>query len=877
MNLADRLPPQNTEAEQGIFGSILLDQSVLHDIVPMLRADDFYRDSHTILWETIAGMYGRGERVDTILLAERLKQDGNLARIGGDEYIGECVMGVPHAANAKHYAGIVREHAIRRRVIESAHEALTRAYALDETAAELVDRSTRLFLDIGDDAQRGRGEVRPLTEGVRQALDAIDVRWQGESFGIETGLPKLDEMLCGLRPGSLTVIGARPGRGKSALVVNILTNAVIAQGVPVMMFSLEMAIGELAQRYLTSVGRVSAFAAQHPRTLNEAAFGKFRRQLDAIAAQGHDGRIFVDDTCGRTVTEIVAITRRTIARHQIGLVAVDYLQLCEAENGRESRQESVAKISRRLKTLARDCGIPVIALSQLNRTSEDRADQKPRLADLRECLTLDTTIYDAYSGAMRTVGDYVRQSHNLVGYSLDDREPGKPWRVHATIGEPFWSTGVQPVFRLRTAAGRVVRCSGNHPFRTLAGWKPLEDLRVGQRVAVPRFLPEPMRAHQSIGIHPDEARLIGYLISDGSYLKHRSVGYVKADPVLVDDVRRIASERFGVEAKDHACPGPSQQIELTARNCGPGGNPIIEWLKRIGMHGQMGHEKRIPSAITSARNEVVAEFLGALWAGDECVVKRKQGGWCLKFTSTSLALLAEIQMLLLRFGIIAAVGKPTRHTKSTRDIATISIHDSRQIVRFAEHITMPGIKGEKLRRAAEECRAPSENSHLDRLPHEVGVMVAEAKEQAGHSWATLGYRVQGKEMHPETLAWVAEKVDCDTLRAIAASQVMWDRIESIEPDGEAEVFDVRVPSLGNFVAGGVFVHNSGAIEQDADNVLLIHHPDPEHDDAEILVAKARNGPTGPVKVYFRRDQTRFEEWYPPAVPVNGHASGDNPF
>jgi len=384
MTLVDRLPPSNIEAEAGIFGSVLLDQRVLHDIIPMLRPDDFYRDAHAILWETIAGMYARGERIDNVLLVQRLTADGTLARVGGVDYIGDCMMGVPHAANAKHYAGIVREHAIRRRVIESAHEALTRAYALDETAAELVDLATRSLLDIGDEAQRGRGEVRPLSEGVTQALDAIDVRRQGEAFGIETGLPALDEMLCGLRPGSLTVIGARPGRGKSALVVNILTHAVIEQDVPVLMFSLEMALQELAQRYLTSVGRVSAFAAQHPRKLDDVTYARFRRQLDAIAAQGHDRRIFVDDTCGRTVSEIVAITRRTIARHQVGLVAVDYLQLCEAENGRESRQESVAKISRRLKTLARDCGIPVIALSQLNRTSEDRADQKPRLADLRE-------------------------------------------------------------------------------------------------------------------------------------------------------------------------------------------------------------------------------------------------------------------------------------------------------------------------------------------------------------------------------------------------------------------------------------------------------------------------------------------------------------
>ena len=384
MSLAGYAPPSNVEAEQGIFGSILIDPDVLHEVVPLLRADDFYRDAHQILWEAVAGLYGDGERVDPTLLAARLQSDDTLARIGGVDYLAECCQSVPHAANAAHYAGIVREHALRRQLIDAAHAMLKEAYGLDHTAGETIDRATRSLLDIGDDAHRGRGEIRRLSEGIAQALEAIDIRRQGESFGIETGLAALDDMLCGLRAGSLTIIGARPGKGKSALAVNILTHAAIVQGVPSLMFSLEMALQEFGQRFLSSVGKVSAFAAQHPRKLDDVSYARFRRRLDAIASQGKEAPIFVDDTCGRTVTEIVAITRRAIARHQVGLVVVDYLQLCESDNSRDSRQEQVSKISRRLKTLARDSGIPVLALSQLNRTSEDRADQRPRLADLRE-------------------------------------------------------------------------------------------------------------------------------------------------------------------------------------------------------------------------------------------------------------------------------------------------------------------------------------------------------------------------------------------------------------------------------------------------------------------------------------------------------------
>ena len=176
MSVSGFSPPSNIEAEQGIFGSILIDPDVLHEIVPLLRVDDFYRDAHQILWQAVAEMYAAGERVDPTLLAERLRRDDTLKRIGGEDYLAECCQAVPHAANAAYYAGIVREHAIRRQLIDAAHAMLEEAYRLDHTAGETIDRATRSLLDIGDDAHRGRGEIRRLSEGITQALDAIDVR-----------------------------------------------------------------------------------------------------------------------------------------------------------------------------------------------------------------------------------------------------------------------------------------------------------------------------------------------------------------------------------------------------------------------------------------------------------------------------------------------------------------------------------------------------------------------------------------------------------------------------------------------------------------------------------------------------------------------------
>jgi replicative DNA helicase len=870
--LLDRLPPQNLEAEMGTLGSALLDNGVLPEIVLACSPEDFYRDSHQEIARTIWAEHADGRPVDGIFLREALIARGSFEHVGGTETIAQILSVTPHAANGPYYAGIVREKAIIRRLIEAANQVLRDAYGNTMDAATLLERAERSVFQVG--AGLAGRSARPIGEHAPGVMERYHARLGGAVYGLPTGFQHdVDARFSVLRPSEMTVLAARPSMGKTALLLNLCEHVAIVMGLPALLVSLEMTADALAERLVISRGHLSGQVLQQGIPLDHA--GAERLNVGYEAAR--DARIWVDDAASRNVSQIASVARLLRAREGIALVAVDYLQLIApaAEERRgSSRQEQVAWVSSGLKQLARELKIPVLVAAQLNRAAENRDQHRPRMSDLRECLAADTTIYDASSGRLRTVGDYVRGGHNLVGYSLDDREPGRPWAVHRTIGEPFWSTGVRPVFRVRTATGRVVRCTANHPFRALSGWKPLEELAVGQRVAVPRSLPEPIAAGQSIGLHADEARLLGYLISDGSYLAHRSVGYVKADPALVADVVRIVRERFGIEARPHPCKGDAEQVELTAGPCGPGGNPLIEWLKRLGIHGQKGHEKRVPPALLACRNAIVAEFLGCLWAGDGCVVPRKRGGWVLKFTSTSPLLLAEIQMLLLRLGIVAIVGNPGRNSKSTRDIATLSIGDARSIVRFQERIALPGVKGERLARAAEDCRAIGENSRLHRLPLEVNELVTAAKDGAGHSWRTLGYRVQGKEMAPDALAAVAARLGDSALAALAESDVLWDRIESIEPDGEAEVFDVRVPSLGNFVAGGVFVHNSGAIEQDADTILLLHRPDYYDPDdqpglAELIVAKNRNGPTGTAKLRYVKEQMRFcpqddAPWSPPA-------------
>ena len=849
--LSGKMPPSNVAVEAEVLGACLMSREAIDEVADVLRSEDFFRAWHGEVWSAIKGLWSKGEPVTIASVAEALKGEDKAADFTS---LAEITANTPHSADARYNAEIVRQKAVGRELIRWSNEVLAAAYAQQDTSNAQVQDALSGLLKIADRGATSRVYDAPAFMEI--AWNGLQERRLGKATGLKIGFPQLDELIGGFANQQLIIVAARPAMGKTAFAMRIAEAFAVDQGLPTLMFSMEMGVEELADRLWSGRSQVMADKLKNPMYLNDSdenRLGKAHRDLA-------DSALHIDDTAARSVEQIAATARRHAGRGGLKAVIVDYLQLIEEDSDRSSRQEEVARITRSLKALAKELNLPVVALSQLNRKSEDRPDKRPKLSDLRECVTADTTIYCSRTGRIRTVGEYVSSGVGPSVYGLDDRASSGPWKVGTSKAEPFWSTGIKPVFRVRTATGRQIRCTANHPLRTIGGWKPLEEIRVGQRIASPRFLPEPSSAADPM--HRDEARLLGYLISDGTYLPQRSVGYVKADPAMVSEVERIARDRFGIEAKDHACRGPARQIELTRRDCGPGGNPVIEWLKSLGIHGQKGHRKTIPDALLSSSNEIVAEFMATLWAGDGCVTRRKHGGYALKFSSTSMRLLEQMQMLLLRFRIVSVLGKPGRNTKSTRDIALLSISDSRQVIRFSEHFALPGRKGEQLEYAADECRMMDENSHIDRMPIEATAMISSAKREAGLSWSGLGYRCQGKEIHPGRFAELADRLGHRGMQSVGAADVLWDKVVSIEPDGEAETFDVRVPGIHNFVAGGIFAHNSGAIEQDADKVILLHRPeyyDPTDmpGTAEVIVAKNRSGQTGTVRLRWDKETTRF--------------------
>jgi len=376
----DRLPPQSKEAEQCVLGSMLRDNVVIGDVLQILRPDNFYLDAHQKICQAVTALYDQGHPVDLVVLAEELKTRKQIEDIGGYAYLGQLWDAAPTAANAEYYARIVRDKAIIRHLIHSSNEILRDAYDQAMPADELLESAERKVLDI---AEMGiTGQTFTLAQALTEAYDRIDTRQQNDQTsisGLPTGFIDLDEKTAGLQNSELIIMAARPSHGKTALAMNVARHVAVEDNQPVFVVSLEQSRIELAERLLCCQARVDSHKLRKGHLSSEDM-----QKLIEAGGILRNALLFIDDTPGQGMLRIAANARRLKLREKIKLVVIDYLQLIEPDNRRDSRQEQVAHISRRLKFLARELQIPVMALAQVNRSSEDRTDHKPRLADLRE-------------------------------------------------------------------------------------------------------------------------------------------------------------------------------------------------------------------------------------------------------------------------------------------------------------------------------------------------------------------------------------------------------------------------------------------------------------------------------------------------------------
>jgi replicative DNA helicase len=370
-------PPHSAEAEESVLGAVLMSADAANIALERLHPEDFYRPTHQAIFQAVVDLFDANEPIDAVTLSEGLRRSGALERVGGVGFLTALIDAVPTASNVDYYAGIVEEHALRRRLLRVGGQLGGLAGSMGEPITEVLDKAEQAVFAVSERRiGEGLAPIDPLLGPAIEKAEELNRRGD-EVTGIATGYRDLDTKLAGLHPTNLLVVAARPGMGKTALALNIAQNVAV-QDKAVAIFSLEMSREEIVSRMLCAQGRIDSQRLRTGR-LTESDFTK----LSNAASVLYKKPIYVDDSPGLTVTEIRAKARRMRRRPGLDLLIVDYLQLMQGTQG-ENRQQEIAAISRQLKNLARELNVPVIGVSQLNRSLESREDKRPRLGDLRE-------------------------------------------------------------------------------------------------------------------------------------------------------------------------------------------------------------------------------------------------------------------------------------------------------------------------------------------------------------------------------------------------------------------------------------------------------------------------------------------------------------
>ncbi len=374
-----RTPPQDLVAEQSVLGGMMLSKDAIADCVEVLRGIDFYRPAHESIYEAIIDLYGRGEPADAVTVSDELTKRGEISRIGGPAYLHTLIQSVPTAANAGFYAEIVRERAVLRRLVDAGTKIVQLGYSNDGEVDDIVNAAQAEVYAV---AERRTAEdyvaLKDIIEGTVDEIESAGHRGEGMT-GVPTGFYELDELTQGLHGGQMIVVAARPAMGKSTFALDWARSAAIKHNLTTVFFSLEMGRNEIAMRLLSAEATIG-LQDLRKGTIKDEQWGKIATTMGRM----NDAPLFIDDSPNMSLMEIRAKCRRLKQRHDLKLVVLDYLQLMSSGKRVESRQQEVSEFSRALKLLAKELNVPVVALSQLNRGSEQRTDKRPQVSDLRE-------------------------------------------------------------------------------------------------------------------------------------------------------------------------------------------------------------------------------------------------------------------------------------------------------------------------------------------------------------------------------------------------------------------------------------------------------------------------------------------------------------
>lgn len=856
--------PQDRRAERAFLGSVLIQAEINYELMDILRPESFYFPNHKVIFEAMSALITRHEPIDMITLTSYLEDQKLLSHVGGKSAIADLVHEVPGAANIDSYARIIQKKSILRRLISAAADIGRLGYEQTNDTDEILDEAEKKIFSIANAA--GTHKYKFLGDELKEAAERlVNLSKTGNELrGVPSGFKSLDNMLSGFQKSDLIILAARPSMGKTSLALDIARMAAVDHNIPVGIFSLEMSAQQLVDRMMSADSMVDAWKIRTGRVNMDDEFSKITNSLERLSK----APIYIDDQPGSTILKIRSTARRLKSEKNLQLIIIDYLQLIipTVTRAQDSMVQQVTEISRSLKNLARELELPVIALSQLSRAVESRGG-KPRLSDLRDsgCLAGDTLITDAQTGMRHSIKDLASKKEQLKVFALSDQ-----FRIEKHQAIRFFSSGVKQLFLLKTRSGRSIRASANHPFRTLAGWKHLDQLSPDEHIAVPRAI-EPIPGKDKLS--ENEVTFLAHLLGDGCILPKQPYHYTTASPMNQKTVTEVAYTLFQITARAvqqknwmHIYfPSP---YHLTHGKK----HPITLWYEKLGIERVRSYEKRVPEAIFGCSKARIALFLQHLWSTDGNVSKKllpgRKPSVSIYYASSSKTLAEQVAHLLLRLDVASTVRKaPSSH--GYRMMYHVNVEESTNQIRFLQDIGIADERSLHVPHYIKTLQVIEPNTNVDAIPREAWrLVVTPAKEAQNMSWRDVargldiaynGSALMQNGIGRERLATIGTLLASKMCAELATSDVLWDRIVSIEPDSVEEVYDATVPDIHNFVANDIIVHNS--IEQDADVVMFIHREDKYTTDktniAEILIEKHRNGPIGKVDLYFDDKKTSF--------------------
>ena len=868
-----KVQPQALQLEEAVLGALMLDKDGLPAVMDILRPESFYTEAHQAIYKAITELFRGSKPIDLLTVTEELRKMGAIETIGGSYHLVELTNRVGSAANIEYHARIIAQKHIQRELIKVSTNIIRDAYEDSTDVFDLLDKAEQSLFSITEtNLSRSFEGMNTLAGKLLKQIELLSQKKDGLT-GVPTGFTELDRLTSGWQPSDLVIVAARPSMGKTAFTLSLARNAAMEFGKGVALFSLEMSSLQLVQRLVSMESEVGS---------SKLRTGQLEahewQQLHTAIEKMSKAPIFIDDTPGINVFELRAKCRRLKAQHDIQLIIIDYLQLMTGgTDGHRggNREQEISAISRALKGLAKELNVPVIALSQLSRAVETRGgSKKPQLSDLRECVTGDTKIYLPQTGRYVAVRDLVGQKDFTV-LSLNTGT----FKLENAICGDVWETGAKEIYEIETQSGHRIRTSLNHPFYTLDGWQQAVDLKKGDMIAMSRQL---VSDTEGIDIKDEELILLGHLIGDGCFAPRQPIHYTSQDVASLEIVEKCARDLWGIEARkvaDTKSEGCYQLYLPSPYHLTHGvKHPFTNLLNRVGLDLGRSHQKRVPPVLFSASNAQIALFLKHLWATDGGASIREEGSDKVHYSSNSYELIIDIKNLLLRFGIHASVQKTEKTGYRSQYI--LNILGKNDLTLFIEHIGIFGQKTDIINALQSKLITVDYNPNSDIIDKKIWQLIREKRSEKGVTersfQAALGTQYCGTALYKSNLSRmrlekVADVLEDDYLYQLANSDIRWERIKSIEHVGNEMTYDIYVQNdYHNFVAENFIIHNSGAIEQDADIVSFIYRPEyyqimeDENGNstkgmAQIIVSKHRNGALGEVNLRFVGEFSKFAD------------------